>query len=71
MVTVLGKNMALPPLYSGNDVKQIIIRDSSGKAMLLILNISDDTWGVSSSTDDDWKIILERYGVKEYLTERL
>ena len=65
MVTVLGNNIAKPPLYEGADAKQIIIRDTSGRAMLLIVNIAENIWGVSSSTDGDWKIILERYGIKE------
>ena len=65
MVTVLGKNMAKRPLYEGDDVKQMIIRDDSGRAMIVIVNMYDNNWGISYSTDSDWKVILERYGVKE------
>ena len=65
MVEVLGHNIAKQPIYKGNDVKTIVIRDSDGKAMLVVINIDGDLWGVSSSKDSDWKIILEKFGVKE------
>lgn len=65
MVEVLGHNLAKPPLYKGDDVKTIVIRDSVGNAMIVIINIDGDLWGVSSSKDSDWKVILEKFGVKE------
>ena len=64
MVTVHGGNILEPPLLESNKVKTIVIRTSEGKPILLVVNIHDDTWGVSSSMDSDWKTVLERFGIQ-------
>jgi len=66
MVTVRGKNILEKPLLESDEVSSIVIRTADGRALLLIVNIRGDTWGVSSAEDNDWKPVLERFGVKEY-----
>lgn len=66
MVTVRGKNILEKPLLESDEVSSIVIRTADGRALLLIAHIRGDTWGVSSAEDNDWKPVLERFGVKEY-----
>lgn len=64
-VTVRGGNVLEKPLLESDDVKTVLVRNSDGRPMLLLVNIRGDTWGVSSSSDPDWKIVLERFGIEE------
>lgn len=63
-VTVLGDSILKPPLLESDDAKTIVIRDEAGRPLLLVVNIREDTWGVSSSQDKDWQNVLQRFGVK-------
>jgi len=65
-VVVFGSDVASPKLLDSAAPNMVMIKDSFGDPMILLVRIlSDDTWGLCTRGDSDWDAMLVKYGFRD------
>lgn len=62
-VTVYGRNVLRPPLCDDPDAQMVVIRNTAGAPIILLVRLSGDTWGLSTPEDTDWAETCIRFGI--------
>lgn len=52
------------PDFSDDKSNFVVIRDSDGKPIIVVVRLTGDTWGMCNASDNDWQNVLDRYGIK-------
>lgn len=62
-VTVYGRDVMRPPLCDDPDAQMVVVRNSAGDPIILLVRLSGDTWGLSTPDDGDWGAMCVRFGL--------
>ena len=63
-VQVLTGSMFDKPLFETKGASKVVVRNADGIPAMAFVKISDSAWASSMATDEDWKSVCIRYGIK-------